>query len=455
MAGGRGTKPTSSQTTVSEGSLIDNLSVNNNKSVNNTDSESEVERDNNDKTVDLKPSAWRHMEELINTQVSITVEKQTKQINDRIDNLGSRIEGIRDNYEATIKEIRDKLTDPDLKTDEAQNLRLTAVETEVKMINELTTERNRCEDFLNYHHLIAGVSREQRSREWSIRVYNWQSPWLSTQMDAEGVYNELIKPVLDKVVAAGGSPAYPTGYHSCIEKAHPLAQRKKGITPFIFRFFSRRILYDFMLHKRDHVESLIAKAADKSLWSTASAVKYDPKNKLRVSHDLAPTNRQCMSFLHLSGLAWKCKATSVGVSFKPKGLKTGWVKVTNPFSSTLEGLVTPLPKVSSLLAAKSIIFETLEAANRDSFIKSLNINVEAIYRAATAKQSSDHDPEDEDEEEDTLEAADHPPRREETRAGVQAVPAPAAAAKGKRQTQQSTVTRSETAKKSTTTATKK
>ena len=160
-----------------------------------------------------------------------------------------------------------------------------------------------------------------------------------------------------------------------------------------------------------------------------------------MSHDLAQTNRQCMSFLHLSGLAAKCKATSVGVSFKPKGLKTGWVKVTNPFSSTLEGLVTPLPRVSSLLTAKAIIFETLDAVNRDSYIKSLNINVSDIYRASVRQREDNHeDPEDED---GSFHEAADPLNSEETSTGVYAIPVPAAAAK-KRQTQ----TRAE-AKKST------
>ena len=443
MTGGRGAKPILSQTTESNVSKSVNNSAAN--SINNyTDSDIELETEienSSSKGVDLNPAAWRQMEKLISKQVSITVEKQSRQINDRIDTLSSRIEGIRDTYESQIQDIREKLTNPDLRTDEAQNLRITAAETEIKMLKDLTTEKNRCDEFLTYHHLITGVSREQRSREWSIRVYEWQSPWMDKQMDAEGVYTQLIQPVLDKVISTGDSKSYPTDYHSVIERGHPLAARKTGITPFIFRFYSRRILYDFMLNKRSHVESLIAKAANKSLWKTSSAVKFDPKKRLRVSHDLAQTNRQCMSFLHLSGLAAKCKATSVGVSFKPKGLKTGWVKVTNPFSPTLEGLVTPLPRVSSLLSAKAIIFETLDAVNRDSYIKSLNINVSDIYRASTRQREDNHeDPEDED---GSFHEAADPLNSEETSAGVYAIPVPAAAAK-KRQTQ----TRAE-AKKST------
>ena len=97
----------------------------------------EIRPDNNDKGVNLSEAAWRFMEKLINNQVSLTVERQTKQINERIDSLSSRIEGIRDGYEGQINEIKEKLTNPDLSTDEAQNLRLVAVETKVKMFEEL------------------------------------------------------------------------------------------------------------------------------------------------------------------------------------------------------------------------------------------------------------------------------------------------------------------------------
>lgn len=459
MTGGRGGKSTLSQTVDTETTKsVDNFSVNSANSAvnsidNHKDSETEVDPVASDSSrgVDLNPSAWRHMEKLISKQVSITVEKQTRQINDRIDSLSSRIEGIRDTYETQINEIKQKLTDPDLKTDEAQNLRLTAAETEIKLLKDLSAEKNRCDEFLNYHHLIAGVQREQRDRMWSCRVYNFQAPWESKQLDVEGVYNQLIRPVLDKVVSTGDKP-YPTDFHSIIERGHPLAARKSEIAPFIFRFHSRRFLYDFMLNKRPHVESLIAKAANKSLWTASSAVKYDPKKRLRVAHDLAQTNRQCMSFLHMTGLASKCKTTSVGVSFKPKGLKTGWVKVTNPFSSTLEGLVKPLPHVNSLLSAKALIFDIYDAANRDSYIKKLNINVEDIYRAS-AKQRTEDPGSDEEDDEAYPEAAARPPTGEETRTEVNAVSVPAAA-KGKRQAQ-SAVTRAEAKKSAATSVAKK
>ena len=132
MTGGRGGKSTLSQTIDTETSKsVDNFSVNSVNSANSAvnsidnhkDSETEVDPVASDSSrgVDLNPSAWRHMEKLISKQVSITVEKQTRQINDRIDSLSSRIEGIRDTYETQINEIKQKLTDPDLKTDEGKD----------------------------------------------------------------------------------------------------------------------------------------------------------------------------------------------------------------------------------------------------------------------------------------------------------------------------------------------
>ena len=108
MTGGRGAKPILSQTTESNVSKSVNNSAAN--SINNyTDSDIELETEienSSSKGVDLNPAAWRQMEKLISKQVSITVEKQSIQINDRIDTLSSRIEGIRDGYEGQIKEIK-------------------------------------------------------------------------------------------------------------------------------------------------------------------------------------------------------------------------------------------------------------------------------------------------------------------------------------------------------------
>ncbi len=415
MAPPKGVKPIHSQSIDTNASQINSSPNSDNNSIENPvtiDSDLEAESDKGG--VNLSPSAWRQMEKLINIQVSVSVEKHTKTLNEKVDALSDRIEGIRDSYEGQIGEIREKLTNPDLSTDEAQNLRLVAVETEVKMIKELQSEKNRCDEFLNYHHLIAGVQREQRAREWSLRLYDFQSPWSDRELDGEGIYQEVFRPVLQKVIESG-EPSYPTDYFSVIERAHPLAPRSKGITPWIFRFHSRKCLFDFMLNKRSHMEALAKKAADKSLWKSSSAVKFDPKKRCRVAHDLAPINRRTMTFLHQTNIAFKCKTTSVGVSFKPKGVKSGWVQVTNPFSPTLEGLVTPLPQISSLLTAKSIINETFAAVDKDSFIKNMNIDISAICRAADRQTQGQEDGDElEREEEYTAEDPKSQPAAEQS-----------------------------------------
>ncbi len=346
--------------------------------------------------VDLKPEVWLKMKAMIEESVSAKIKEHTdsaaesfKNVNHQLDNIGKRIEVIQGKYNKDLDDIRAQLSNPSLTTDEATDLRIKSCEKQIELYLKLRTEDRECDKFLTYHHLISAVRREQRQRSWSLRIYGYQCPWRQKTPDVVEVYSDVIKPVLDAMIDAGQAEPFNTGFFKCVEFAHPLGPGKKGsVPPMIFRFFSRRALYLFMINKRSHLDALEKKAADRSLWNAAAACKYDSKIRLRVSHDLAEINRQTMSFLHKSGIAYKCKSTSSGVSFMPTGHRGKWVKVSNPFSPTVNGLVEPLPDINSLLSAKSLVLSAYENnVPNQTLFNELKIDISELIQIAEQQVS--------------------------------------------------------------------
>ena len=342
--------------------------------------------------VNLSPDTWARMSKLIDTSVASKIKEYTEQttksfnsVNLKLVDIGKRIEGLQGQYQTEIDSIRARLEDPDVSPDEATGLKIKGLGAQIDLLLKLRTEDRECDRFINYHHLCQAVKREQRQRCWSLRIYGFQSPWRATTPDVKDVYEEVIEPVLRSMIQSGDSVAFNTSFYSNIEFSHPLGPSRKGaVPPMIFRFFSRRTLFLFMLNKREHLISLEKRAADRSQWSSAAAaVKYDPKVKLRVSHDLADMNRQVMSFLHTAKLAHKCKTTSAGVSFMPLGHKGKWIKIHNPFSPTVLGMVEPLPELNSLLSAKSIVLEAFKAnVPNKALFDGLDFNLSDIIKVA-------------------------------------------------------------------------
>ena len=67
----------------------------------------------------------------------------------------------------------------------------------------------------------------------------------------------------------------------------------------------------------------------------------------------------------------------------PKGHRGKWVKVSNPFSPTLNGLVEPLPDINSLLAAKSLVLSAFESnVPNHSLFNDLKINITELIQIA-------------------------------------------------------------------------
>ena len=365
-------------------------------------SEGEMPDGSGVQAVTLTAAAWKQMDQIVDSKVNhqlklyeskskINFDKQFKTVTDNISDVKKRLGIISDTYKAKIDEIEAKLSSDCLPPDENTKLQISAIEAKIDHFISIQTEKNKCDKLLTYHALFKITQREQRERGWSLRVKNWQSPWCSKPMNTEDIYNSLFKPVLDGLIAKGDAPNFNTSYLSCIEYAHPLGSNKKGISPHIFRFHSRRTLYFFMLNKKPHMEFLALRAADKNEWNDAAVVKFDNTKKLKVSHDLAELNRSIMTFLYSSGVALKCKVTSFGVSFVPKQNQKKsdkWIRICNPFSSTLEGLVTPLPPVHDLLESSSLILDYAKTnnSNNKDYFKDLAVDLQSLLKAADQQQ---------------------------------------------------------------------
>jgi hypothetical protein len=342
--------------------------------------------------VTLNPEAWAKMTRLIDASVATQIKEHTDQttknfenVNLKLENIGKRIELVQGKYQAEIDAIKAKLDDPSLSVDEATGLKIKGLETQIEMYLHLRNEDRECDRLINLHHLCSAVRREQRQRSWSLRIYGFQPTWRVSCPNVREAYEDIVEPVLKSVIQSGDSVNFKTDFYSNIEYGHPLSPGRNGVCPpMIIRFYSRRTMFLFMLNKKEHLAALGKRAADRSQWAnSAAAVKYNEKVKLRVSHDLADMNRQVMSFLHTAKLAHRCKTTNNGVSFMPVGYKGKWVRVFNPYASSVTGLITPLPNLNTLLSAKSIVLEAYEASvpNKELF-DGLSINIEELIQVA-------------------------------------------------------------------------
>ena len=353
--------------------------------------------------VTLTPEALDQIKNIVDTKVKqsfksfestskVNVNKQFQNLTDQISGLRNEIDTINRNYEEKIAEINTAIESGNLSNGGETALHIAALSQKIDACLETVKAREKCQTVLNYHILYQLGQRSQRDRLWSIRVVNWQSPWQETTMSSKEVYQTLIKPVLDNLKGDADAPS--TDFYRVIEYSHPLSQ-KSGPKSYIFRFFSRRHLYQFMINKKSHVEALCVRAKDKSQWSASAAVQFDPRRTMKISHDLSDLNRNTMTYLHASGIASQTKVSGTGVAFRLKNSGKGgiWIKVLNPFATTYLGLVSPLPAVHDILETEAVIMQYLKSytnsdnTNNMDFFKGFQADLEALL-AVSNKQKS-------------------------------------------------------------------
>ena len=184
-------------------------------------------------------------------------------------------------------------------------------------------------------------------------------------------------------------PDANVNYSNVIEYSHPLSQRVKGPRNYIFRFYFRHMLFQFMVNKRKYLQFLNKKARDKSGWSSAAAVSFDGKSYLKCAHDLADTNRSLMKYLHSAGIATRTKLSGTSVAFMPKDGPSKWIKVQNPMALSHIGLITPLPPLQDIMSTDNLIVKFMREngqSNRDHFFQGFVAEIKSLLQDLIANK---------------------------------------------------------------------
>ena len=303
----------------------------------------------------------------------------------------SEMRGLKESIEALNIKHRDEMNDirsiiegETLSTEQQIAIRIVSLTKDFHNYIDNASAREKCQTMLNDYVLSQLAHREQRDRLWSIRVNNVQCPWLEKTPTSHEVFNIIIKPVLQ-----AQNPEKDIHYDNTIEYSHPLSQRVKGPRNYIFRFYSRHLLFSFMINKRRHLQSIDQRARDKTQWCSSAAVSFDGKKFIKCSHDLADTNRSLMTYLHSCGLASKTKLSGTSVAFMPADGPQKWVKVLNSMARSHIGLITPLPPLKDIIETDNLIVKFMREngqSNKDVFFKGFESEIKSLLQDLKANK---------------------------------------------------------------------
>jgi hypothetical protein len=268
---------------------------------------------------------------------------------------------VRDNQiHSTLAEQKSELLDINVKIDDL-NKKLTSIERidnfasaetaaiEQKAIRETITSQS--DRYLSFEHsysnfvkyqLLQNSIREQRSRDWSCRIVNYQQPWSRENINEYAIFRHLIHPVLEVSLKRGQIEHLPDRYQDIIDKGHMLPFNKGQIPTFIFRFTNRHFLDAFQDNKKDLVDRFNADIKRYNPRENVSPVTFYPGRVVQVKQDVTNLNRMTLTLVYGSGLVSRAKVQGQHVNFQ---LKTGspWLKVLNPFGQTLKEMTLPIP----------------------------------------------------------------------------------------------------------------
>ena len=218
------------------------------------------------------------------------------------------------------------------------------------------------------YQMFQNSCREQRSRSWSIRISNFQSPHCREKITMFKIYNTLILPTLKAAHRNGLLDFVPQYWGDVIEYAHhlPYNPKRKEIPQAIFRFHSRVYMTAFMISKRPILEDYAAKLNQyKSASQSVSPAPFYPGRMLKVQYDATRMNKNIQTFLHSTKLVARTKISGETIAFQIiNGSK--WQKVLNPYSDTLIGMTKPIPG-TEMLFSTSLIEPPLARFNKTPY----------------------------------------------------------------------------------------
>ena len=294
-----------------------------------------------------------------------------KSIENQINSVKFDLNVIKKNYSDGIIELEKGRDSGELTKDEYTDGRLNLMDQKInETIDSLAAREAKMVNLT--HTLLFKISMiEQRNRLWSVKISNYQCPYVpSNEITDEHVYNTLIEPTLKHAIAKGFIKEFDTSFALNCEYSHPIP-RRRGPPIFIFRFYSRKSLYAFMINKKSIIEAHVQKC-DKNKKLAAGAVSYNKNLRIKASHDLSPLNRQVMTYLYGSGAVTMCKIQGLSVAFKPKG-SNKWIRIVNPFGKNIYEMCKPLPSlhdiVPELAGNEADIFNITRSMDTDKDFK--------------------------------------------------------------------------------------
>ncbi len=290
----------------------------------------------------------------VSSQITASMKKfednslvRFKSIENQINSVKLDLNVIKKNYSDGIIELEKGRDSGELTKDEYTDGRINLMDQKInETIDSLAAREAKMVTLT--HTLLFKISMlEQRNRLWSVKITNYQCPFVpSNEITDEHVYNTLIEPTLKHAIAKGFIKEFNTSFDFNCEYSHPIPRHRKPPV-FIFRFYSRKSLYAFMINKKSIIEAHVQKC-NNSEKLAAGAVSYNKDLKIKASHDLSPLNRQVMTYLYGTGAVTMCKIQGLSVSFKPKG-SNKWIRILNPFGQNIYEMCKPLPSLHEIV----------------------------------------------------------------------------------------------------------
>ena len=323
------------------------------------------------------PAFWERMEVIFDKKFEEYDKNKAKVRHEEVFNTISSHKKEIDAVKKQFSELSDKISVleqiDNFKDAQLSAETLKAIKDSIAVLQSKFECQAKNDDNFKRYSFFQNSCREQRSRSWSLRVTNFQSPHSREKITMLSIYNTLILPSLKIAHRNGLLDFVPQYWGDVIEYAHhlPFNPKRKEVPQAIFRFHSRVHLQAVMISKRPVLEEYTAKLNQyKTASQSVSPAPYFPGRMIKMQYDTTRLNKNVQTFLHSTKLISRTKIMGESVGFQ---IKTGtrWQKVLNPFADTLIGMTRPIPGTENLFSTSMepplIKYNSVPYADRGSF----------------------------------------------------------------------------------------
>ena len=254
---------------------------------------------------------------------------------------------------------------------------------------------------LQLHHLLKSNTREQRSRAWSLKIHNYINysdslPDVDQDLaevatgtgssSGEGggqqtrkifgleevkIFKTILLPALQKALAKGEIRYLPSEMDQIVETAHKSGGAPGQPPSYLFRFYSRPVLYALLRNKFDALDAL-NKANLEANPSLKDRIKNGSYREVRIGCDLTSLNRSILTFLHKQDAVKLAKVSGDKLIFQLHAEPNRWRTVLNPYATSIFGLSQPPADVNHYVSSIFTDFPPYLQDQRDKSGQQLN-----------------------------------------------------------------------------------